>query len=251
MRRKVISLTVGLAAGLCAWAGPAFADRMKLWALVHGECVPRIQAGAPPEPCDSVDLSGGVALLKDRDGVAQMLAIPTRRVTGIEDPQVLGADAPNYFAAAWAGRARLEAHLGRPAPREAVGLSINSMVSRSQDQLHIHINCMRPDVAAALAAYQGSLDTQWRPMSIELQGRHYWARRLDSEDLSADSPFLLLAEGVAGAKADFGLWTILAAGANFDGKPGFILLVDHAELSAGGHAEDLQDQDCAIVPLKP
>jgi CDP-diacylglycerol pyrophosphatase len=227
---------------------------MVLWTIVHGQCVPHVEAGEGPKPCDGVDLAGGedrgVALLKDLHGVAQMLAIPTRRVTGIEDPQILAPDAPNYFAAAWAGRAQLEAHLGRPAPREAIGLSINSMFSRSQDQLHIHIDCLRPDVATALSTYQGALDAQWRPMSIDLRGRHYWARRLDSADLSGVSPFLSLAEGVAGAKEQMGLWTILAAGANFDGKPGFILLADHAELTAGGHAEDLQDHDCAIVPPK-
>jgi CDP-diacylglycerol pyrophosphatase len=88
-------------------------------------------------------------------------------------------------------------------------------------------------------------------MSIDLRGRRYWARRLDSENLSDASPFRLLAEGVEGAKTEMGLWSILAAGADFDGKPGFILLADHTELTAGGHAEDLQDHDCAIVPPKP
>jgi CDP-diacylglycerol pyrophosphatase len=261
MLEPVTSIASRAAAALLAWsvislaATPAHADRMALWNIVHGQCVPHAEAGQPPKPCDSIDLRGGedrgVALLKDLRGVAQMLAIPTRRVTGIEDPIVLAPEASDYFAAAWAGRASLEAHLGRPARREAVGLAINSMFSRSQDQLHIHVDCMSPDVAATLASYQGGLDTQWRPMTVALHGRRYWARRLDSDDLSDASPFRLLGDGVEGAKSEMGLWSILAVGATFEGKPGFILLADHAELAAGGHAEDLQDHDCTIVPAKP
>jgi CDP-diacylglycerol pyrophosphatase len=55
-----------------------------------------------------VDLSkgehDGVVILKDSDGVAQLLAIPTRRIAGIEDPVLLSKDIPNYFAAAWAAK---------------------------------------------------------------------------------------------------------------------------------------------------
>ncbi len=110
-----ISIRVWAIALAALWlAAPAHADRDALWSLVHGQCVPHQQAGeVPPKPCDEVDLTAGedkgVALLKDRVGVAQMLAIPTRRVTGIEDPFLLSPDAPNYFATAWTeGRARFE-----------------------------------------------------------------------------------------------------------------------------------------------
>ncbi len=230
----------------------AHADRNVLWSIVHGQCVPHLEAGEqPPAPCDSVDLTGGVergvALLKDLVGVAQMLAIPTRQLTGIEDPALLGPDAPAYFAAAWAGRARVEAHLGQSLPREAVGVAVNSMVSRSQDELHLHVDCIDKDVAAALGAYSSDLDDQWRPMTVALKGRHYWARRLDSPDLTDASPFRLLANGIAGAKGEMGLWSLAAVGADFSGRPGFILLADHAELTAGGRAEDLQDHACTIA----
>jgi CDP-diacylglycerol pyrophosphatase len=70
---------------------------------------------------------------------------------------------------------------------------------------------------------------------------------LDSPDLADASPFRLLAEEVAGAKQEMGQWALAAIGGNFAGKPGFILLADHAELTAGGNAEDLQDHACAIA----
>jgi len=232
-------------------AEPACADRMTLWNIVALKCLRHFAKAEAPTPCESVDISQGedrgVALLKDLVGAAQMLAIPTRRVTGIEDPALLAPDAPNYFAAAWEGRLRVEAHLRRRLPREAVGVTVDSMVARSQDQLHLRIDCVDKDAAAALHDYQGPLDEQWRVMTVELKGRRYWARRLDSSDLADASPFRLLAEGVAGASQEMGQWSLAAIGANFAGKPGFVLLADRAEPAAGGRAEDLQDHACAIA----
>lgn len=250
--RIAYALAALVAAAFALFAAePAFADRMALWTIVHDQCVPHFRAGDGPKPCESVDLSPsedrGVALLKDLRGVAQFLAIPTRRVTGIEDPQILAPDAPDYFAFAWAGRRALEARLGHDLPREDVGVSINSQFSHSQDQLHLHVDCMNKDVAAALASYKDALDDQWRVMTVALKGRRYWARRLQSADLTDAAPFQLLADGVEGARAHMGVQTLIAVGATFAGKPGFILLADHAELEGGGHAEDLQDHSCAIA----
>jgi CDP-diacylglycerol pyrophosphatase len=236
-------------------AAPAYADRMALWTIVHEQCVPHARAGEGPNPCESVDLSQGeargVALLKDRNGVAQFLAIPTGRVAGIEDPPVLAPDAPNYFAFAWGARSAVEVRLGRSLPREAVGVAVNSEFARTQDQLHLHVDCLAADVGAALGAYKDALDDRWRVMTVALAGRRYWARRLDSVDLSDAAPFRLLADGLEGAKGHMGLETLVAVGATFAGRPGFILLADRAELTAGGHGEDLQDHDCAVARRTP
>ena len=236
-------------------AAPARADRMALWTIVHEQCVPHARAGEGPGPCESVDLSQGeargVALLKDRNGVAQFLAIPTGRVAGIEDPLVVAPDAPNYFAFAWGARSALEARLSHPLPREAVGVAVNSEFARTQDQLHLHVDCLADAIVAALGAYKDALDDQWRAMTVALAGRRYWARRLDSADLSDAAPFRLLADGLEGAKGHMGLETLVAVGATFAGEPGFILLADKAELTAGGHGEDLQDHDCAVARRTP
>ena len=237
------------------FAEPAHADRMALWKIVSLECVPQFEkGGALIPPCEHVDIAGGkdrgYVDFKDQRGVAQMLTIPIRRVTGIEDPALLEPDAPNYFAGAWGARAYVEGHLHRSLPREAVAISVNSMARRSQDQLHFHVDCVDNDVATTLAEYKDRLDAQWRPMSVALEGRHYWARRLDSPDLSDVSPFRLLADGVDGAKDRMGLWTLVAIGATFSGgQPGFILLADDGE-TGGGHGQDLQDKECAIATVK-
>jgi len=145
----------------------------------------------------------------------------------------------------------VEARLGRALPREAVGLAINSKWARSQDQLHVHVDCMAIPVMKALADYASALDVQWRAMTVPLQGRVYFARRVDSADLVDVAPLKLLADGVDGARANMGAYSLAAVGAVFDGKPGFVLLADHFSLEAGGHAEDLEDHDCAIARSTP
>ena len=234
---------------------PARADPNALWRIVHDECLPHVEAGLGPKPCERVDLEGGaaqgVAILKDLVGISQMLAIPTRRITGIEDPQMLAPDAPPVFAVAWGAKDLVEARLGRALPREAVGLAINSKWARSQDQLHVHVDCVAVPVVKTLAEYASALDDQWRAMTVPLQGRVYFARRLDSADLRDVAPLKLLAEGVEGARAQMGAYSLAAIGATFDGKPDFILLVDQFSLEGGGHAEDLQDHDCAIAHSAP
>ena len=48
-----------------------------------------------------------------------------------------------------------------------------------------------------------------------------------------------------------GDYSLAAVGATFDGKPGFILLADQLSSDGGGHAEDLEDHDCAIAGSTP
>jgi CDP-diacylglycerol pyrophosphatase len=229
------------------------ADRLALWRIVHEKCVPDQESNGEPAPCETVDVSAGeekgVVILKDIVGVAQFLAIPTKRVEGIESPAILEPGAPNYWRAAWAARAAMEKRLGRPLPREAVGLAINSSVGRSQDQLHIHIDCVAPATAEALAAHLAELTNEWRPLSYDLAGHLYTARRLDSVDLSDADPFRLLADGDEGARSQMALETLVVIGARFGNRDGFILLADRADPAAGdmAHGEDLLDHSCAIA----
>ena len=88
------------------------------------------RGGAGARPCERVDLShgeeAGAALLKDLVGRAQFLAIPTRRVTGIEDPLLLDPAAPDYFAFAWGARDAVADAARAPAAREATVIALNS-----------------------------------------------------------------------------------------------------------------------------
>ena len=151
------------------------------------------------------------------------------------------------LSAAWAARRFVFEALAHALPREAIGIAVNSQVTRSQDQLHLHVDRLDRDVLKALAEYRDSIDTTWRVMTVALKGRRYWVRRLDSDDLSSIAPFRLLADGIEGAATHMGQQSLVAVGSTFQGRPGFVLLADRAELEGGGHGEDLQDHDCKIA----
>jgi CDP-diacylglycerol pyrophosphatase len=252
--RGLAAIALGFS-GLVLTQVVARADPSALWNIVHGQCVAHIEGGEGPGPCISVDLAGGekagVAILKDLAGEAQMLAIPTRRISGIEDPQMLTADAPNIFADAWKAKKDVEGRVHGSLSREQVAIAINSEWRRSQNQLHLHVDCVAKNVADALARFVSLADDAWREAPVKLSGRAYLIRRLDSVDFTDAEPIKLLAAGVDGAKTDMGDYSLAAVGATFDGKPGFILLADKLSPDGGGHAEDLEDHDCAIAGSTP
>lgn len=181
---------------------------------------------------------------------AACLLIPTERISGIESPQLLAPDATNYFAAAWQARSLVEDRIGRTVPRNWMSLAINSEFARSQNQLHIHIDCLRADVHDALAAHVADVGPTWSPFPVPLVGDPYSA--IAVADLDAVNPFRLLAETVPGAAADMGRRTLVVVGATLsDGRPGFIVLaglVDPATGDTGG-GEAVQDHQMCAAPV--
>jgi CDP-diacylglycerol pyrophosphatase len=237
-----------------AFGALAHADPNALWHVVHNMCVPNQEEHGNPAPCRLVDLRGGEqqgwVLLKDLVGASQFLLIPTARLSGIESPALLEPAAPNYFAAAWRARAYVGRALRKTLARDDIALAINSVSGRSQNQLHIHIDCVRTDVLAALRQHEAALTDRWAPLGVPLAGHPYLAVRVEGEDLDRTSPFQLLADGMPGARDDMGHHTLVVVGAVFpDGRPGFVILDDHANATPGDRAsgEELQDHGCAIA----
>jgi CDP-diacylglycerol pyrophosphatase len=239
-----------LAAAFALAATSASADSDTLKKIVIDQCVPDQATHRSPAPCAEVDLEGGFAVLKDRRGNTQFLLIPTKVVTGIEDKQILAPDAPNYFEDAWSARRFMEQAAGKPVPRDDIGLSINSAYGRSQNQLHIHIDCIRPEVRQALKDNDTRIGAKWAPLDVDLAGHRYRAMRLDGADLGDRNPFRLLADGDAQAAADMGRETLTVIGATFPGgQPGFYLLADRASVAGmdAASSETLLDHDCAVL----
>jgi CDP-diacylglycerol pyrophosphatase len=124
-------------------------------------------------------------------------------------------------------------------------MAINSVDSRSQNQLHIHVDCVRADVRRALAAREHDIGSTWAPLDLPPSGRRYRARRLVGADLGARDPFVLLAAEAGDARREMARQSLAVIGAQFDdGSPGFILLAD-----GGAHAfaEGLLDHGCAVL----
>jgi CDP-diacylglycerol pyrophosphatase len=251
MRRNLTRLLIAAVILVVFGSGLAHADPDALWRIVHDQCVPHDQASDDPAPCAIVDQDSGFALLKDIDGAAQYLLIPTERITGIESPALLAPDATDYFAAAWRARPLVEERLGRDIPRDWMSLAVNSEFARSQNQLHIHIDCLRADVHEALERHVAAIGGEWAPFPESLAGDRYSAIAVPGEELGAD-PFRLLADGVPGAGADMGRRTLVVVGAVLgDGRPGFIVLaglVDPATGDTGG-GEAVQDHQVCAAPM--
>lgn len=233
---------------LAAPAAPASSPHA-LWRVVHELCVTDMRVSGLPAPCLAVDRRHGWAALKDLKGKTQVLLIPTRRTVGIESPALLAPGAPNYWQDAWTARRYFEHAAGVDVPREDIGMAINSRYGRSQDQLHIHIDCVRADVRDGLAARQGEIGEHWAPLAFPLAGRRYVARRLEGADLVGHDPFKLLAREPA-ARADMGAQTLAVLGAEFaDGTPGFYLLTAEGGVSENpdGASEELLDHQCKLL----
>jgi CDP-diacylglycerol pyrophosphatase len=255
MPRRAAMRAVAIGAVLltgCALLSQTVArDPDALWLVVHDACVPDQRQFGSASPCTKVDLAAGYVIFKDPIGPTHFLLIPTARVTGIEDPAILLPGAPNYWAQAWRARRYVEQRAGRVLGREEVSLAINSIDGRTQDQLHIHIDCIKPAVKAALHAHAADIRPYWAPFPTPLIGHRYLAERIDGADLAGANPFRLLAM-LPRARAAMGKETLVVAGATApDGRPEFILLAGRADptIRDTGSGEDLQDHSCALARL--
>ena len=232
-------------------AAHANADPNALWTIVHDRCVPDEEASSDPAPCALVDLVGGegrgYAVLKDLVGATQFLLIPTERISGIESPALLEPDATNYFAAAWRASSFVDERAGVDIPRDWMSLAINSAVARSQNQFHIHIDCVRADIRESVSRNIAHVGPDWAPFPEPLNGHTYRAMTIAGDDLGATDPVKLL----AGRVDDMGLETLVVVGAYLgDGRPGFLLLASQADPATGnqGAGEELQDHTTCPPP---
>lgn len=252
--RTLLAAAIMVVLGATSGATRAIAaDPDALWKIVHDHCVPNQQQNAKPDPCALVDLDAnpdkGFAVIKDLEGAAQYLLIPTDRITGIESPKLLEPGVPNYFAAAWTERGFTEEAAHRKLPREDLSLAVNSTHARTQEQLHIHIDCTRIAVRDAVRRRLATIGDDWAPFAEPLLGHEYRAMRVVADDLAGTDPFKLLADRVPAARAAMGEQTLAVLGAEFDGRPGFVILTSHTDPATGnrGGAEELQDHNCALA----
>ncbi|MGC1521827.1 MAG: CDP-diacylglycerol diphosphatase [Steroidobacteraceae bacterium] len=222
------------------------ANRDALRHIVQDECAVHWLQQHSASPCERIYLPEaprereGFAILADRKGGAHFLLIPTQAIAGMESAELLEPGGPNYFAAAWDARDLLARVVGHEVPRNAVGLALNPRRARSQDQLHIHIECLRTDVALALRRAAPRITGTWSPISID--GRPYQASRVMGEELGGSNPPVLLANGLPAARSVMGDFTLIVAGMDFKQGPGFVLLAG-SEIAG----ELLLDSTCAIA----
>ncbi|MFH8132664.1 CDP-diacylglycerol diphosphatase [Pantoea osteomyelitidis] len=215
-----------------------------LWQIISEKCVPHMQQKGTPAPCQKVDFAQGYVTLKDLNGPLQYLLMPIAKITGIESPAVLNPATPNLFAAAWRERTLLAQKRGAPVADSALSLAINSEYGRTQNQLHIHISCLLPEVRQQLNSLASSMDNHWR--AENLQHHRYLMRALTPAELAQQSAFIRLATEVPVARNEMGKYG-LALAALPDGRL-VLMAIERNWLKLNrGSAEELQDHSCKIL----
>lgn len=246
--RQTILRTVAALALVCtaaACARLAAVDSNALWKIVDMRCVPSQQATGTPGQCTVVNLDKRYAILKDIVGRSQHLLIPIDRVTGIESPFVLQPNAPDYWDDAWASRLYVEKSVKQILPDDQLGLEINSPYRRSQNQLHIHIDCMHSDVSAALARHAKDAPGEWQWDTLD--GRRYRVMRVTSLT-RANNPFRIVARDNPDSQA-MAMQTILVTGAGPSAQQdGWLIVNSGLDVDNGsGTAEGLLDHTCRVA----
>ena len=232
-------------------------DRDRLWPVVRA-CASAYKLLGVAFPCLKVDLPGGdldrgYAVLRPLKSDDLILS-PTRQTPGVEDPFLQSPEAPNYFAAAWRARAFLKAPDGNPPPRDDVALAVNSEGSRSQDQLHIHIGCLRPDARRFLdEAAQRMPLYDWTRVGPVFPRQVYYGVRVRDADFDRLNPFRIAAHGFAGAAENPGRLMVVTAGARVKDEDDFLILAFFEGVSGAlrhDGAEALLNGSCtAASPL--
>jgi CDP-diacylglycerol pyrophosphatase len=249
--KKMIAFCAALVA-FAGSAGPALSfegeafGRNGLWRVVHNICSPVSRLTGLAAPCLAVDHERGFATLRAPDEDTHIIITPLVRVAGVESPSLLGRDAPNYWADAWRERHWVEEAAGRPLAWNDIGMAINSRDGRSQDQLHIHVDCVEPWLKRAIArAARGR--SGWFEMDLRPWSGRYHARRLSAEDVNRNL-FRMVAMEIPGVRDNMADQTIAVIGL---GEPragqGFLLLV----ADDGSHAENLLDHKCRTAKNSP
>lgn len=214
--------------------------------IVQDRCVLNWSQHHDAAPCERVYLpdskigAAGYAVLADRKGGAHYLLIPTQTMSGLESRELLDPDIPNYFAQAWHARDLITHYVGHAVARSAIGLAVNNAHSRTQDQFHIHIECLRQDVVDTLRSASARVTDVWSPITV--MGSSYAALRILGDGLDGANPFELLANMKADARHHMSDYTLVVAGMQFESGPGFIALA-----GTGPTGELLLDSSCAAA----
>lgn len=202
-----------------------------------------------PFPCLEVTSgdgpSGGFAVVPYLDAAAVLL-VPTQRLSGIDSPDLLSAEQPNWWQYAWDARRFLIERRSADIPRDRVALAINSKQARMQDQLHIHVACVNSSFKAEIQRFEAAVTSHWSRFPLSLASQRWWSMRVHGSDLEAN-PFVLLSRLAKVSRSTMGDWGIATLAWNFtDGTDGFLIFATRRDKTSfhGGSASALLDPRC-------
>jgi len=228
---------------LLASAASGGDDGDGLWHVVNDLCLPMQRTLNHPFPCLGVDTQRGFVVLRAPLDQTRLLVVPTRRIRGIESPALLQDKAPALWSIGWSERGRVAAAAGRPLKWDDIGMAVNSKSQRTQDQLHIHVDCVSPWLRQNLIAKAGHISSQWSALDLGPWADQYQVKSVDVAELDQNL-FKMVADEIPGARADMAQQSIAVVGLpGVKNKQRLAILVN----SEGGHAEELLDHSCKVL----
>lgn len=217
-------------------------NSQQLWQIVSERCVPEQQHTGISVSCLQVNLAQRYTVFNDAKGPLHTLLIPTDKITGIESAELLNSKTENYFQHGWDTRYLLQQQAAFPIPERYLALAVNSRYGRSQNQLHLHLACLKPEVYQAILQQNSNIDYHWQMLNTPLSGRRYLAIKA----ATTANPFTVLSQYLQ-AEGDsmdnYGLVRVVTD----NGEA--ILLATRVQLMALtlGTAEELLDFDCKVA----
>jgi CDP-diacylglycerol pyrophosphatase len=243
---------LGIAVLMAALGGVAAADRTALWMVVQA-CIADHKLTGLAFPCLEVnEFSGtenGFVVVRAPLAKTHIIVSPTARVVGIEDPSLQRSSVTNFARNAWEARHYVIEAAVRPVRDSDIGLAVNSRPGRSQDQLHIHVDCLQAKYADEVRKHDSSISQQeWLRLQFPLRGRYYWAIRLNDPDVAHTNVFALASSllRTSPGRLENVTLVLIPRPAEIRGG-GFYLLADQYTPGASGkaHGEFLLDHSCA------
>ncbi|ACA17746.1 CDP-diacylglycerol diphosphatase [Methylobacterium sp. 4-46] len=232
-----------ITAGVGAAAG---APRDVLWVALQG-CILAKKTTGGAFPCLSVDLGDGArpgtAVLRAPGQRTHLVVMPTASVVGLEAPELQTSTGNAYWRAALTARSTVTEVLKGELPIDDVGLAVNSTSGRSQDQLHIHVDCLKPSIQVALQRYAQGIRRAWTRLPMIVQGSPLYAMRVEAPDVQIFNPFAELTKlpGSSGSLSDV---TFAAVSATNGVRGDLYLLAYRQKYSA---AEKVLDHSCSLT----
>ncbi|MFN6537868.1 MAG: CDP-diacylglycerol diphosphatase [Nostoc sp. EkiNYC01] len=220
-------------------------DRNFLWQKVQ-QCVANEQGQPPkPDPCLYVDLNNRYVVANGSNPVEYLL-MPTDKIEGIEDPNISQSNSIPYWQYAWEeARKYIPSKKSQVQYRNQYGLAINSKQARNQDQLHIHMSCIKQSVTMQLETNDNKIPIgNFNNFILTLENNQYNIMHLDNDSLANNNnPFYLVNQSLGSSQkmADQSIAVVGRRGG------GYYILKTESDTTKGYNAaaEKLLDEDCS------
>ncbi|MGP1938976.1 MAG: CDP-diacylglycerol diphosphatase [Arsenophonus sp. ET-DL9-MAG3] len=219
----------------------------KLWETINKQCISQFKNNTLKSPCIKFDKQHKYVIYKDIKGKLHYLLLPLDRISGIESSILQQKNTENYFILAWQNREHFIKISKKPINEQFLSLAINSKYGRTQDQLHIHLACLKHEVFQKIKENEDILTNNWQPLKKRINNHQYIAIKVSWLDINKISPFNYLKKYVTECGDNISYYGLAMIPSTEKNK--FILLAIRLKFLYFnfGSAGEIQDYQCKLI----